>query len=87
MTNPVHVGVDEDGVELGEGVPEELAHEVLLELEQEHGAVEEAREEETRRTERRTPRKLTEGLAEAFAHLSQLLKKFENMNPTPTGFR
>lgn len=59
MTDPVHLGVDEDGVELGEGVPEGLTREELLELEQEHGAEEEAREEETRRTERRTPRKLT----------------------------
>lgn len=40
------------------GFLKKLTHEELLELEQEHGAEEEAREEETR-TERRTPRKLT----------------------------
>lgn len=29
MTNPVHLGVDEDGVELREGVPEELTRGVV----------------------------------------------------------
>lgn len=56
MANNLNLGVDEgDLEELLEVVPEELTNEVLLQLEQEHTAEEEAREWETGGEENKAP--------------------------------
>jgi hypothetical protein len=80
--------VDEDDIEeLLEAVPEELTNEELLEMEHECLAEEEEREKETAGEEKEPLRKFTlNALAEAFADLSKLLKKFENMDPNTQTF-
>lgn len=82
-----NLGVDEDEIEeLLEVVPAELTTKGLLELEEERIAEEEAREKDTagEEKEEEPPRKFTaKGLAEASAEPYTLLKKFENIDPTP----
>ncbi|XP_070368898.1 activity-dependent neuroprotector homeobox protein 2 isoform X3 [Equus asinus] len=88
MANNFNLGVDEDDIqELLELVPEEWTNVELLELEQECLAEEEAREKKTAGEEKELRRKFTvKGLSEAFADLSKLLKKFENMDPNTERF-
>lgn len=65
-----------------------MTNEEALELDQECIAEEEAGGKDIEREEKeQLSRKFTvKGLAEAFADLSKLLRKFENVDPTPASF-
>lgn len=89
MANNFNHGVDKGDIdELLEVVPEELANEGLLELEQELIAEEQTRERETAREEKDETQENSQWrvLAESFADLNKLLKILKTWTVTPKGF-
>lgn len=88
MANNFNHGVDKGDIdELLEVVPEELANEGLLELEQELIAEEQTRERETAREEKEIQENSQWRVsAESFVDLNKLLKILKTWNITPKRF-